>query len=320
MSRLHRPGYLLSLVLFGLALAAPSASATFHEVSVREVYPGSGAAPDSEYVELQMWAPGQNLVGGHSVVVYNGTGGVAGSATFAGNVSGSANQSTILAATAAATGEFGVGADVGLAPGLLDPTAGAVCWESLDCVSWGSFSGSLPSPAGSPATPSGIPDGMALRRTIEPGCPTLLQASDDSNDSATDFSTVFPMPRPNSVAPEEHPCASTGNTSGGGAGGQDGRSAPQTKLRRKPPHRTRDRTPTFRFTSGEPHSTFQCKLDRKRFRRCRSPFTAKRLTVGRHTFMVRARDSSGTLDPSPASYRFRVIGRPRGRRHSLSGR
>ncbi len=48
-------------------LLAPPALATFHEMMIREVYPGSGASPNSEYVELQMWAPGQNFVGGHQI-------------------------------------------------------------------------------------------------------------------------------------------------------------------------------------------------------------------------------------------------------------
>ena len=53
-----------------LLLAAQPALATFHEMMIREVYPGSAAHPDSEYVELQMWAPGQNLVGGHQISAY----------------------------------------------------------------------------------------------------------------------------------------------------------------------------------------------------------------------------------------------------------
>ncbi|HET7589593.1 MAG TPA: hypothetical protein VFK14_05350, partial [Solirubrobacterales bacterium] len=174
-----------------------------------------------------------------------------------------------------------------------------------DCVSWGSFSGSLPSEAGSPASPSGIPDAMALRRTIAPGCASLLEPTDDRDNSAADFSPVFPEPRPNSVPPSERACGSAGGGSGG-PGGQSG-GAPQTTLVRRPPRRTSDRTPTFRFTSSQPGSTFQCKLDGKPFKPCRSPFTTKRLNLGRHTFKVRARSQSGRVDPSPSSYSFKVI-------------
>jgi hypothetical protein len=224
------------------------------------------------------------------------------------DVSRGANQSTILIATPQAASLIEGTADGTLSPsGQLDPAGGAVCWEAIDCVSWGSFSGALPSPAGTPAT--AIPDGMALRRTISPGCASLLEPTDDRDNSAADFSPVFPAPRPNSVSPSERPCASGGEQQGGtaGPGDQGGRGAPRTILKRKPPHRTRDRTPTFRFAADEAGSTFQCRLDSKRFKSCHSPFTTARLPLGHHTFEVRARDGSGALDPSPVSYSFIAI-------------
>ncbi len=290
-----------ALATLALALLPAPASATFHEISVREVYPGSIANPNAEYVELQMWNAGQELVGGHVLHVYGPTG-TKTDTLLPTDVANGVNQATILIATAEATTQFPVETDFALSSsGQLDPGGGAVCWESLDCVSWGSFSGSLPSPAGPPA--AATPDEMALRRTIAPGCATLLEGKDDRDDSAQDFAAVFPSPRPNSVAPSEHACTSNG---GGPGGGEN--EAPQTIFKRKPPRRTRDRTPTFRFATDEGGVTFQCKLDRRRFRSCRSPFTARRLGFGRHTFAVRARDSSGLLDPTPASYSFRVIG------------
>jgi hypothetical protein len=305
---MRRPGILIAALVFLLALAWPGAAlATFHEMSIRELYPGSLAQPESEYVELQMWAPGQNLVGGHVLKTYNASGGVTSSNTFAGDVSGSANQSTILLAAPAAETEFGVSADTALSAGELEPAGGAACWENLDCISWGNFSGSLPSPAGAPAP--AIPDGMALRRTIAPGCATLLEPTDDHDNSAVDFSAVFPAPRPNSIAPSERRCSGGGEGGLGGEGsaGPSQKGAPQTTLGRKPGKKTHDRTPTFRFTSNESGSTFQCKLDRKPFRSCGSPFTTKPLALGHHTFKVRARDDSGKLDPSPASYSFKVL-------------
>jgi hypothetical protein len=296
------------LAIVALAWAAAPARATFHEMSIRELYPGSIAQPDAEYVELQMWSPGQNLVGGHSLKTYSASGGLIGTTSFADDVPAGANQSTILLATAAVESEFGVPADAVMAPGQLNPAGGAVCWaETIDCVSWGNFSGSLTSPAGSPATPAGIPDGMALRRTISPGCATLLEPTDDRDNSAADFSPVFPSPRPNSAAPSERACGSGAQQGQGPNGsGQGGHGAPQTTLKRKPPRRGHDRTPTFRFAADESGSSFQCKLDSKPFRPCRSPFTAAKLSLGQHTFKVRARDDSGTLDPTPAACSFKL--------------
>jgi hypothetical protein len=296
-------GAVLALGLIGPAIA----SAFFHLVQIREIYTGA-AGPGAEYVELQMWAGGQELVTGHKVRTYDAAGVLTGTSTFTDDVARGSNQSTILLATAAAEEQFGVLADLSLATSGLSPAGGAVCWENLDCVVWGSFKGSLPSPAGSPATPEGIADGFALRRTIARGCATALDPQDDTNDSAADFATAGPDPRPNSVVPSEAPCSSGGSGAGGGSP-QSGKGAPQTTLRRKPPKRSTDRTPTFRFTADEAGARFQCKLDGKRFRACRSPFTTKALTFGAHTFRVRAIDSDGQTDTTPAVYRFTVLRR-----------
>ena len=309
---MRRLGLLIAAISVLLLQAwPPSAGATFHEMSIREVYAGSLLQPESQYVELQMWAPGQNFVGGHVLKTYDASGGVTSTNVFANDVPNGANQSTILLATPAAEAEFGVVADAGLGNGKsLDPAGGAACWETLDCVSWGSFAGSLPSPAGSPAPAMG--SGMALRRTIAPLCPTALDSGDDHDNSAADFSAVFPAPRPNSVTPSEHLCGGGsggfggGGSGGGGTNGQK-KGAPQTKLRGKPAKKTHDRTPSFRFSANESGSTFQCKLDGKPFKSCRSPFTTRQLAFGPHTFKVRARDKSGKLDPSPASYSFKVV-------------
>jgi len=282
---------------------APTASATFHRISIREVYPGTASEPGAEYVELQMWSSGQELVGAHTLRTYSAAGSPK-ATVLPSDVSNGANQSTVLIGTAEAAANFGVDLDATLSSsGQLSPAGGAVCWEDVDCVSWGSFSGALTSPAGGPA--AAIADGMALRRTIAPGCPTLLEASDDHNDSAADFISADPAPRPNSVAPSERACPSSGT--GGNPDGDGGGGSIRVTLKRKPPRKTRDRTPTFRFVADEPGVTLQCKLDGKPFRPCRSPFTTKKLSLGRHVFRVRARDDSGRLDPGSASYAFRVI-------------
>jgi hypothetical protein len=295
--------------LLVLAASAPAASATFHLMSIREVYPGSIANPGSEYVELQMWAEDQNHVGGHVLRTYDASGAVTGIDSFPADVPRGANQATMVLATPAAEAEFGFIADAPMSPpGSLDSAGGAACWESIDCVAWGSFSGSLASPAGTPAASTGIPDGMALRRTIAPGCATLLEPLDDRDNSAADFFPAFPGPRPNSVVPPEHACAAAG---GGGTAGPSapGKGAPETTLLRKPAKRSRDRTPSFRFVADETGASFECRIDGRPFRPCRSPFTSRPLSPGPHTFMVRARDESGQVDPSPAGYRFRVLPR-----------
>jgi hypothetical protein len=294
-----------------LFVAAPAAWATFHLISIREVYPGSAASPKAEYVELQMYSGGQNFVQGHTITVYDATGAETGSATFAADAAQGANQSTLLAATPDAKSQFGIVADASLDAGSLKADGGAACWESLDCVAWGDFKGSVLGPVGAPADPAGIPDGLALQRTIAPKCPTLLESGDDTNNSAADFFDATPAPRPNSVAPSEHACplAAAPGSGGGGkpgaGGGQAGR--PQTSIRSGPPRVSHNRTATFRFASSQPGSTFLCKLDNRRFKRCRSPHTLRGLRPGRHVFRVKARAPGGATDASPAVWAFRVL-------------
>ena len=82
---------------------------------------------------------------------------------------------------------------------------------------------------------------------------------------------------------------------------------PQTSVTKGPAARTRDSTPTFRFSSSEQASGFSCSLDRKRFMPCRNPYTARKLAPGRHTLRVVAVDSAGNDDPTPASDHFRIL-------------
>ncbi len=65
-------------------------------------------------------------------------------------------------------------------------------------------------------------------------------------------------------------------------------------------------TAKFTFTSTEPGSSFQCKLDKRKFKPCSSPKKYKRLSAGKHKFKVRAVDASGNIDASPAKKKFKI--------------
>jgi CSLREA domain-containing protein len=94
---------------------------------------------------------------------------------------------------------------------------------------------------------------------------------------------------------------------GGGGGGGTGKDTtpPETKIAKKPKP---DGGPKakFKFSSSEPASSFECKLDKKPFKKCRSPKTYKGLKPGKHVFKVRAKDAAGNVDPTPAKKKFRV--------------
>jgi hypothetical protein len=294
-----RKGVFLAAAVVALWTAAP-ASAVFHLMSIREVSAG-GASPGAEFVELQMYAPGQNLVGGHAVTFYGPTGTATGSCGFPGNVANGENQRSILVATPS----VGVASDCPLADGdRLNPAGGAVCFESIDCVAWGSFSGSVLSPVGAPAPT--ITGGMTLTRSIAPGCSTLLEPGDDTNNSAADLALTAPSPRNNATAPTETACGGGGGGGGGGSGGGDA-DPPETRITKGPDKSTNKRKVKIKFESNEPGSTFMCRLDKGAFKACDSPFK-KRVGQGRHKFFVYAIDAAGNSDQTPAKLKFKVVG------------
>jgi hypothetical protein len=207
---------LLVAVTAALLVGASSASATYHLMKIREVSSGTGAA-DSSYVEVQMYFDFQNFLSNGAKLVRCDAS-CSSPTTFSPftDVANGHNQDTVLFA------DSGVGAgskDFNVNLNLDSIQAGgAVCYLSepgfADCVSWGNFSADnvLMSNYGTSAGPPApaLVSGMALRRSIAAGCSTLLEASDDTNDSAADFSLTTPAPRSNSGAPIETPCTSSG--------------------------------------------------------------------------------------------------------------
>ena len=271
-----------------LALLPATASAAFHLDKIREVYPGTIAAPNSQYVVLQMPVTGENFLHFGQMVFYDPSGGQIGSSSPSDVASKS--QGTILFATTnpilGVMRDFPISFQTGK---RLSPAGGAVCWAGVDCVAWGSFhntSGTpLPSPTGTPAP--AVPDGKALRRSISPNCSTWLETADDTNNSSVDLKLASPKPRNTATAITERLC-------------------PQTTITSGPSGNTTDRTPTFKFKSSLTPATFKCKLDGGLFKACSSPHTLPQQSLGPHTFKVRA-IHNGATDPTPASRSFTVV-------------
>ena len=194
-----------------LALSAP-AMATFHLMKVVEIFPGTAASPSAQYVVIQMYASGQNLVGGHALTVYNAAGSVVGTFTFPGNVPNGANQAKILIATSQAESFFGLSADLVMSASVLS-AGGKVCWAgTIDCVAWGSFSGGSTG-VGTPFNANGgLASGRAAARRLNiAGSSTVLDGGDDTDNSANDFAFATPVPRNNAGAMGTVPSSSCGN-------------------------------------------------------------------------------------------------------------
>jgi hypothetical protein len=118
------------------------------------------------------------------------------------------------------------------------------------------------------------------------------------------------------------PVPVAGSPGGGGGGGGAGEpprappsspplpppTPPRTTIAKKPAKRTTTALARFVFSSDQAGGSFECHLDGGAFRRCVSPFK-KIVRPGRHAFSVRAVGPTGTPDPTPAMYRWNVLGR-----------
>ena len=87
------------------------------------------------------------------------------------------------------------------------------------------------------------------------------------------------------------------------------RTPPETTITSGPSGDTPTGEASFAFTS-EAGATFECRIDAAAFASCTSPATVQ-ITSGAHTFEVRASDSLGNVDATPAQRTYRgVAGTP----------
>jgi Tol biopolymer transport system component len=86
---------------------------------------------------------------------------------------------------------------------------------------------------------------------------------------------------------------------------------PRTRITFAPASKTRSRSPVFRFTdsTGQPGTTFRCKVDRKSWRGCASPLRLKRLSRGKHVLSIEGINAVGTAEPQAVMRVFKVVPR-----------
>ena len=196
-----------ALTLVALGATASLARADDSQIRISEVY-SDASANKNDFIELQLLADGQTIPAGAAVRLCNATMSACVDFSFASQIDlpASVSQRTVLLGwNTNPNADLAVGAS--LNP---PPVGGAVCYYHslspaipVDCVSWGTFSGSLPS-VGSPAPALNASE--SLTRTEARGCSTLMEAVDDSDNSAADFSLTAPSPRNNLQTPTETPC------------------------------------------------------------------------------------------------------------------
>jgi hypothetical protein len=81
---------------------------------------------------------------------------------------------------------------------------------------------------------------------------------------------------------------------------------PDTEIGSGPSGTTTSTTASFSFTSSESGSSFECKLDTGSFASCSSPKALTGLSIGTHTFSVRATDAAKNIDATPVTRTWTV--------------
>jgi large repetitive protein len=76
---------------------------------------------------------------------------------------------------------------------------------------------------------------------------------------------------------------------------------PETTIDSGPSAETQNPDATFNFSANESGVTYECKLDGADFTACSDPTTFANVSEGEHTLQVRARDTAGNVDPTPAT-------------------
>ncbi|MFB9315716.1 PKD domain-containing protein [Nocardioides plantarum] len=82
--------------------------------------------------------------------------------------------------------------------------------------------------------------------------------------------------------------------------------APQTRVTAGPSSVTRSRNASLRWSSTEPGSTFECRVDSAAYEPCGAGLSLRDLRDGAHRVSVRAVDAAGNRDATPAVRTWRV--------------
>jgi hypothetical protein len=85
-----------------------------------------------------------------------------------------------------------------------------------------------------------------------------------------------------------------------------GTTSPETTIVSGPSGAVNTASASFTFSSSTAGSTFECSLDNATFQSCTSPQGYTGLADGQHTFAVRATDTAGNTDPTPATRNWTV--------------
>ncbi len=153
--------------------------------------------------------------------------------------------------------------------------------------------------------PASIPGGTVVAAT---------QTSEEGGTSELSTATTVADPSKGGEGDKEKPKGSGPRVvclkRSSGCGGKPKQPKPtpalDTTIQRGPRGAIHSTTAKFKFSSTAKGAKFECKLDRRKFKPCKSPVTYKGLKPGKHVFKVRAVKGKA-VDPTPAKRKFKVI-------------
>jgi hypothetical protein len=165
--------------------------------------------------------------------------------------------------------------------------------------------------------------------TVSPSSTSQFWATAEAEGFTSLCSDPIAYTQQNSVPPDppsEPPPSGDSGSGESGSSGDGGKTsapttvktrdgvpyvAPLTRITFAPASKTRQRRPVFRFadSTGQPGTSFSCKLDKGRWKSCGSPTKTPPLKPGRHVFKVTAVNAVGMAGDRPASRTFKVVPR-----------
>ncbi|HEY8083221.1 MAG TPA: hypothetical protein VIE64_06655 [Solirubrobacterales bacterium] len=164
--------------------------------------------------------------------------------------------------------------------------------------------------------------GAGLAVTVAEGSTTSFRATAEAEGLVSpcsgpiSYKQETPPPPPPPGEEEKGPGGGgTPTGSGGGGSGEKTHNggiayvAPETLITFGPASKTKKRKVVFRFSdgTGQPGTSFSCKVDRQRWKACSSPMRVAKLARGRHVFAVKSVNAVGTWDSQPAKRAFKVV-------------
>jgi hypothetical protein len=194
------------------------------------------------------------------------------------------------------------------AAGNVDPTPSSATW-TVDTQA------PAPPQISAPADPAATADSsVTLSGTAEPFSSVSISANGAPLGSTTaDIFGDWSFAAPAAFDEGDFELAATASDSAGNSSEPSNQvhltidtATPETTLTSTPPLIDNDTAPTFAFASSDAGSSFECMLDDGPWAPCSSPQTYAGSAATPHTFAVRATDSVGNTDPSPASYDWTI--------------